>query len=83
MDRIEKSWKELDFDVVDFSSGSGWTWGMGGYPLETGEYSISMIEDDYTDIRYTLPKCINDMLTTIEKWGKDDALSNVRRSLGI
>ncbi len=71
-DRTDKSWKELDFDEVDFDSGN-WSWGSGGGPLSDNEHTISHVSDgDLHETRYKMPDCINNMMKTAYDGGKHD-----------
>lgn len=88
MDRIDKSWKELDFDEVDFRSraegGPGrWGYGQGGHPLQDQEWSISFIDENYTEIRYKMPSCINEMLSFQRQHGAEEVQSAIRKALDI
>ena len=55
--RIEKTWKDLDWDAVNFESssvsnkpGAGqWAWGCGGLPHRDDEYSISHVDEKLVD----------------------------------
>ena len=94
MDIIEKSWKDLDFDEVDFESKGKvqWSFGRGGYPLDDHEHSISRYEEkfnekykgnDIEEIRYKLPQCINKMISLNKEWTKAEIQEDIRRALGI
>lgn len=82
MPRIEKDFKELDFGKVDFENGR-WTWGCGGHPLNSGEWSISYLEDGLIEQRYKMPPCINQMLSHRYKAGERDTRRNICNALGL
>lgn len=81
-DRIEKDWKDLDFDKVDMDSGN-WSWGRGGHPLSDYQYSISHVSDKLVETRYKMPLCINQMLKSNYGYGKQDIVNNLRKILQI
>jgi hypothetical protein len=84
MKRIEKDFSELDTSKVDFK-GNDWTFSCGGYPSEDHDWAISHIADDedMTETRYKLPKCLNEMVRTISRWGREEAEKTMRRALGL
>jgi hypothetical protein len=82
MNRIEKDWKDLDFDSVDFDSGN-WGWCRGGRPLNDNEFAICNVTDDLVETCYKMPKCINRMLLAQYEYGKDDKLKQIQAALGI
>ena len=86
MERIEKSWKDLDLDTVDFGESIGdgqWSFSAGGSPHESGEWSIYTYNEDDVEVRYKLPECINRMLALQRKWGDDEATGRIRNALRI
>lgn len=86
MNRIEKDWKELDADKVDFNHKGPlqqWTWSRGGRPLEDWEWSISAINEDLTETRYKLPECLNTMLNAQFRYGEESARGKMRNALGV
>lgn len=80
--RIEKSFKDLDFDQVDFQQ-RNWMFSKGGLPLSDDEWSISYIDKEGTEIRYKLPHCINQMINAVSKNSVDGFKSKIRDLLGI
>ena len=82
MDRIEKSWKDLNFDEVDFDSGN-WAWSCGGEPHKNFEFSICYVDEKLDEIRYKMPACISKMLMLQRKFGIDEAQNNIKHALGI
>lgn len=82
MNRIEKAWKDLDFDQVDFSS-SEWSFGCGGAPLSENEWSISHYKQGVPEIRYKMPPCINKMLVRVHEWGDQDRRQRIISALGV
>lgn len=86
MRRIEKDWKELDFEKVDFDykgPGLQWTWARGGSPLEDYEWSISSIDQEMNETRYKLPECFNTMLNRQFQFGAESARGKIRSALGV
>jgi hypothetical protein len=82
MDRIEKSFTDLDIDAVDFQSGN-WSWGCGGHPLRDNEYSISHVSAKLVETRYKLPECINYMLKRQYGFGDSERIGKIKKALGI
>lgn len=82
-DRIEKSWKELDFDEVVFEEGSFWNWGRGGAPLKDYEWHISHYDKDMQETRYKLPAILNEMLERRYKEGMEKKLQDIRNVLRL
>lgn len=84
MKRIEKDWTELDWEKVDFTYETGnWGWSCGGAPHSDNEWSIYYVDEDLNTVRYKMPDCINHMLETQEKQGRDDLQRKLQRLLGI
>jgi hypothetical protein len=81
MNRVEKNWTELDFSKVDLEVGGGWTWGRGGMPLASYEYSISSFDDEGNETRYKLPDCISKMCAMQERFGANKARRAIREAL--
>ena len=80
MKRIEKSWSDLDLDRVDFAR--GWSWGIGGHPLMSDEYSVSETNDGVVT-RYKLPAFVGEMMHCARNSGKHQAQERIRSALGI
>lgn len=80
-DRIEKNWKDLDLEKVDFSQGGNWNWSRGGLPLLDYEYAISHYSENGTETRYKLPPCINKMLKQQYSLGANEARRKIRSAL--
>lgn len=82
---IEKEWADLDIGKVDFDARPcRWTWCMGGHPLKSGEYAICFLpENNEEEIRYKLPKCLNDMIGLNIKFAREECKSEMRSALGL
>lgn len=70
-----KSWKDLDFDAVDFNS--GWAWSRAGT-----SFSISHVDEDLAETEYKMPSCINSMLRQERRFGKESVRSEMKKVLG-
>jgi len=89
-DRNEKTWKDIDWDAVNFESSQKskdpnaghWGWGRGGYPHGDYEYSISYVDDKLDETRYKMPAAISEMLRVASACGKDEAWRELRAKLG-
>ena len=82
MKDINKDWKELDVNAVDFKNGS-WSWGRGGGNLQDHEFSVSHISKDLVETNYKCPEWLNQMLRLQYRTGKEGAQANMRHCLGI
>lgn len=84
---IEKNWKDLDLDKVDFGTdvagNTQWSFSAGGHPHGSDEWSIYTYTDDETQVRYKLPECINEMMRLQRKCGGDEATRRIRSTLGM
>lgn len=87
MEKIEKSWKDLDFDKVDLShEQTCWTLSRGGHPLGDWEWALSFTtygEATYEVTRYRLPLCISLIINEAEARGQQNAKQEIRWMLGI
>lgn len=84
MHDIEKTYKELDWESVNFDNGS-WSWGRGGYPLNDDEYFIYFVASDrnLTSTRYKMPDCISRMLKIAYRQGEQDAKMKIKNAIGL
>lgn len=90
LDRDEKTWKDLNWDAVNFESSQKskdpnaghWGWGRGGSPHGDHEYSISYVDDELKETRYKMPAAISEMLRMAQEWGKEDAKKEIRAKIG-
>ena len=77
-----KTWRDIDLNSVDFES-QEWSYGMGGFPLNDGEWSIDHLDKDMNETRYRMPQCINIMLRRRYENGLNEAKSKIRSALGL
>ncbi len=84
IDRIEKTWKDLDFDAVNFKDrSSGWSFSKGGLPLRDGQWAITHVDGEGKETRYCLPDAISTMLNIAEEHGKHTMQLRIRETLGL
>lgn len=72
--------------LIDFlKPNTLWSWGMGGSPLNDGEYGITLLTraGNGAEIRWVLPQALNHMLRRAEQQGKDQARAAMRHALGV
>lgn len=90
-DRTEKTWKDIDWDAVNFKSSrqdpkdpnaGHWSWGRGGYPHNDWEYSISYVDDKLNETRYKMPEAISHMLRVASNCGKELAQREIKHIIG-
>jgi hypothetical protein len=89
-DRDEKTWKDIDWEKVNFDGSAvsddpeagHWAWGCGGRPHEDNEYSISRVDDQLNEVRYKMPDCINRMLKVQGECAAEEAKRKIRSAMG-